>query len=95
MKIKSEPTQVSIKDMNIIDFFDSKFVRIMKKHLPNFSFLVFGMYTLDEKCRPECRLALGQKVEEDFKKNIISVDAEDSKTLEKMLDVIEEYYKNK
>ena len=95
MKIESEPTQVIVKDINVVDFFDNKFVGIMKKHLPDYNFLVFGMYTLDEKCKPEDRIYLSQKMEEDFKKNIINVDAEDNKTLKIMLKVIEEYYKDK
>lgn len=95
MKIKSEPTEVDIKGISIIDFFDSKFVKIMKKYLPDFNFLVFGMYTLNEECKPDDRIILSQKIEEEFEKNIISVNAENSEILEKMTKVMEEYFKDK
>ena len=95
MKIKSEPTEVEIKGISIIDFFDSRFVKTMKKHLPDFNFLVFGMYTLDEKCKPKDRIALSQKLEEDFEKNIISVNGENSEILGKMTKVMKEYFEDK
>ena len=95
MKIKSEPTEVDIKGISLIDFFDSEFIKIMKKHLPDFNFLIFGMYTLDDKCKPEDRIILSQKVAEDFEENIISINAEKSEILEKITKVMEEYFKDK
>ena len=95
MKIKSEPTQVDVQDLNIIDFFDNKFVKNMKKHLPEFNFLIFGMYSLDDKCKPKERIILSQKLEEEYKKNIISINAENSEILGKMIKVIEENFSDK
>ncbi len=90
-----QPTQVTIKDMKVVDFFDNTFVGIMKKHMPEYNFLTFGIFTLNEKCESEDRIILFQKIKEDFDKNIIGVDAKDSEALNKILKVIEEYYKEK
>lgn len=95
MKIKSEPTQVTIKDIKVVDFFDDKFIGIMKKHLPDFNFLIFGMYTFDEKCKPDKRIMVSTKIEEDPKKNVVSIDTDESEILKKMLEAIEDYYKDK
>jgi len=95
LSLKHESTQVIIKDIKADDFFDNGFVGIMKKHFPDFNILSFVMYTLDEKHIPDKRIMIYHKAGDNIKNKILTVDTDNPEDLNKMLKVMEEFYKNK
>jgi len=97
MKIESKPTQVKIKDLKVLDFFDEKFLGKLQKHLPNIEFQHFCMNIVDkEKDKEIERLALAHTTRgEKRERDILTVDTDSPHSLEKLIKVIEEYVEEK
>ena len=97
MKIESKPTQVKIKGLKVLDFFDEKFIGKLQKHLPDIEFQHFCMDIVNkENDKEEERLALAHtRVGDKREKDILTVDTDSPLTLEKLIKVVEEYVEEK
>ena len=97
MKIECKPTQVKIKGLKVLDFFDEKFIGKLQKHLPDIEFQHFCMDIVDkENDKEKERLAVAHtRIGDKREKDILTVDTDLPHTLEKLMKVIEEYVKEK
>jgi len=97
MKIESKPTQVKIKGLRVLDFFDENFIGKLQKHVPGIEFEHFCMEILNkESDKIEERLALAHtRVGDKKERGILTVDTDSPHTLEELIKVIEEYVKEK
>lgn len=97
MSLNYDTTQVKIKELRVLDFFDEKFIEKIQKQFPNLNFQHFCIDIIDEKDdkKKKERLSIGHFRNEDIKNNILTVDTDESQSLQKILKVIEEYVKEK
>ena len=96
MKIESKPTQIKVKGLRVIDFFDEKFIGKLQKHIPNIEFQHFCMEIIDKDDKTKEMLALAHsKVGDKRERDILTIDADLPDTLEELMKVIEEYVKDK
>lgn len=83
------PTEMKIEKLKVSDFFDVKFIGLLKKKIGDFDFEHFCIYKLDEKREKVIeRIIFGHEDKEDNKENITTVGASTPDILEKLIDVI-------
>lgn len=97
MSLKNvKPTQVRIEDTRVVEFFDNKFVGLINKHFDDLDFLHFAMHITDkEKNETKERLAIFHLSRDNEKNGVLTVDADHPESLQKLLNVIEEYKKDR
>lgn len=89
-------TQVKVEGLQVLDFFDDKFIGMIKKHFTELDFQHFCLYVLDkDKNKIKERLSISHDTMDDKRKCVVTVDAGNPDSLKKLLNVIKEYDKEK
>ncbi|HVQ01058.1 MAG TPA: hypothetical protein VMT57_06045 [Candidatus Thermoplasmatota archaeon] len=91
---KIKPTEMKIENLNVVDFFDERFVGLLKKKIGDVDFEHFCIYVLDEKReKVKERLSISHETKEDEQNNLATAGATNPDTLEKFIEVIVDFKK--
>lgn len=100
MKIEPKPSEYKIEGLNVKDFFDDRFVKLLEDRIKDIKFehvcfTVLGIKEGEEKESILERLMIGHDMREDEEKGITSVGATKSDTCEIFLKIVEDFIKEK
>lgn len=86
------PSEMKIEKLNVSDFFDAKFLGLLKKKIGDVDFEHFCINIMDNtRDKVKERIIFAHENKEDKEKNITAIGATNPDTLEKIIDVIVEY----
>ena len=92
MAIKTEATQVKIKGLKVVDFFDDEFIGMIEKRFPNLKFQHFCMNIIDEEENiVEERFTIAHNSLNDEKIQDMVVDSDNPNSLNKLIKVIDDF----
>jgi hypothetical protein len=100
LAIEVKPSEYKIEGLNVKEFFDERFIKLLEERIENIRYLhscfaIYGIKEGEEKESMIERIVIGHETKEDESYEITTIGSTKSETCQILLEVVKEYLKQK